>query len=499
MSLNSLKLTREYQDLIQNQEARQLLENPLLQEDVWHTVDDLGLKINEHRRCLRLNFSNFSQDWFKLLVKLYTLVRAKSGISVNTIQSDIYYLRKFSFFLDEQSIYISKQITDQVFENFNYYVRSKGFKQNTINRFYETISKLFDICRQEGWVEVNTYWFKGKTKGVYPQNDKINYLPEEVWNQLDQNLHYLPESVQRMVLMIRTTGVRIGELCNMPFDCIRKRGQQWRIRFTTEKYDTIDELPIATPELVAVIKEQQEYIRQQLGEGHDKLFCGNKRGAISAVKKDAHEMLFEPKPKVMSSQSFNKWLNRLASKCDIRSKDGELWHFNSHQFRRTVATIMTNAGVRDLIIQKYLRHRSPHMQNHYKHLLKQVLGDELEELMRQKKYVDITGKVVASHQPKNPLTEFLRRRMYQITTQYGECHRPVLKAPCQTVNACWRCKEWRTSTDDLPYLKEDLKRVEEELQIAQRLGMVRQQQGLEGDRQSLLNCLKGLEEVNDGD
>ncbi|KOP26880.1 hypothetical protein AMR41_07935 [Hapalosiphon sp. MRB220] len=65
-----------------------------------------------------------------------------------------------------------------------------------------------------------------------------------------------------MVLVIRTMGVRIGELCNMPFDCLRKRGDQWRIRFVTEKYETTDELPIAVPELVAVIKEQQEYIRQ---------------------------------------------------------------------------------------------------------------------------------------------------------------------------------------------------------------------------------------------
>ncbi|MEO1559734.1 MAG: hypothetical protein AAFS12_08910 [Cyanobacteria bacterium J06632_19] len=71
----------------------------------------------------------------------------------------------------------------------------------------------------------------------------------------------------------------------------------------------------------------------------------------------------------------------------------------------------------------------------------------------------------------------LRRRMYQITTQYGECHRPILKNPCQTVNACWRCSYWRVSNDDLTYLKEDLTRVKAELDISQNLGMIRQQQG----------------------
>jgi integrase/recombinase XerD len=198
----------------------------------------------------------------------------------------------------------------------------------------------------------------------------------------------------------------------------------------------------------------------------------------------------------MNCETFNKWLNKLATQKNICSKNGEQWHFASHQFRRTVATIMTNAGIRDLIIQKYLRHRSPDMQDYYKNILKQVLKDEYQELIKVNKYVDITGKVVDSHKPTNPVTEYLRRKMYQITTQYGECHRPTLKNPCPTVNSCWRCKEWRVSNVDLPYLKEDLQRVEEELHISEELGMIRQTQGLESDRQSLQNCIKGLEKNN---
>ena len=88
--------------------------------------------------------------------------------------------------------------------------------------------------------------------------------------------------------------------------------------------------------------------------------------------------------------------------------------------------------------------------------------------------------------------------MYQITTQYGECHRPQLKSPCQTVNACWRCEHWRTSTDDLDYLKEDLARLESERNVAHQLGIVRQEKGLINDQQSLMIRLQGLEEINHG-
>ena len=254
------------------------------------------------------------------------------------------------------------------------------------------------------------------------------------------------------------------------------------MRLLTEKYQIEDELPICA-ELVVVIQEQQKYIRKQFGSSYHNLFGSNERD--------------KPIPKIMSAGTFNRWLNRLAKKYSICTNNGQIWHFSSHQFRKTLATAMTNAGVRDLIIQKYLRHRSPDMQNHYKHLLKQVLGEEYRELMKETKYVDSTGKLIAIHKPKNPNTELLRRKMYQVTTQYGECHRPVLKSPCQTVNACWRCEHWRTATDDLKALKEDLQRVEAELEIATKLEMLRQQQGLASDQQSLAIRIQGLEKIND--
>ena len=477
-----------YPDWIQKLEAQQLIENPLLKKDTWHTVDDLGLKLNEHQKCLTFKFGEIDQDWLKLLSKIYILLRSRLNLSTQHLKNQILYLKRFSQFLRHQSIYSAEKIDNQCFENFDYYLRSLNLSESSIRLHYTTLNNFFLLCRTEGWLEVNTYWFEGRRRGkTSPKNDEIEYIPEEVWHQIEQHLHCLPEPIQRMILVIKTTGMRIGELLNLPLDCLKKRENQWRLRLMTEKYQTEDELPISQS-LVVVIKEQQKYIKQHFGKSYQKLFCSNNG------KKYCD---FIPAPRVMTTNTFNRWLNQFSQEYNICSKDGQNWHFKSHQFRKTIATIMTNAGVRDLIIQKYLRHRSPDMQNYYKHLFKQVLGDEYQELIKEKKYVDNTGKIATSYQPKNPLTELLRRKMYQITTQYGECHRPLLKSPCQTVNACWRCQHWRTSTDDLNYLKDDLKRVEEELAIAEKLGMVRQQQGLEDDHQSLVIQIEGLEKIND--
>ncbi|EAZ92303.1 tyrosine-type recombinase/integrase [Crocosphaera chwakensis] len=486
--MNQFDFTDDYQNLIQNQETRGLLSNPLLKKDIWHTVDDLGLKVNEHQKTLTINFSDVKLDWFRFVVKLYILVRSRLKLSPGYLKDNVSHLKRFSRFLEANSVYSFDQIDNQTFDDFDYYLRSLNISKRTISLHYVTLKNFFDTCRLEGWVEINTYWFNGRRTGVStPKNDEINYIPEEVWHQLDQNLHHLPEQLQRMVLIIRTTGIRVGELLNLPLDCLRKRGEQWRLRFTTEKYKTEDELPII-PDLVVVIKEQQDYIKDHFEDSYNNLF---------STHSGNHRKRLNPQPKVMNTLTFNTWLNKLSKQCNIQSKNGQLWHFSSHQFRRTVGTVMTNAGVRDLIIQKYLRHRSPDMQNHYKHLLKQVLGEEYQELMKDKKYVDISGKVVARYQPSNPITELMRRKMYQITTQYGECHRPILKSPCQTVNACWRCEHWRTSTDDLVYLKDDLKRLNEEINVAESLGMVKQQQGLEDDCNSLVTRIQGLEAVDE--
>lgn len=468
-----------------NRADRKLIDNPLISKDIWHTIDDLRLTVNQHQKVLTISFNSIYQDWLKLLAKLYIIVRSKRKLSPMYLKNDVFYLGRFSQFIECKSIFSSNQINEQLFEEYDYYLKSLKVSERSISLHYMTLINFFNLCREEEWLNVNTYWFKGKYKNSVIKRDDIDYIPEEVWQQLDEHLHYLPEPLQRMVIIIRGTGLRIGELLNLPLDCLRQRGSQWRLRFLTEKYQIVDELPICE-ELVIVIKEQQEYIKQHFGGSYDYL-CNSNGGSHHYI----------PVARVMKLDSFNRWLNKLARQWNIRTEEGQLWHFKSHQFRKTLATVMTNAGVRDLIIQKYLRHRSPEMQEYYKRLLKEVLGQEYRELMKESRYADSTGKLVAQHQPRNPITELVRRKMYQITTQYGECHRPILKSPCQTVNACWQCEHWLTSTEDLSALKDDLYRVEDELQTASKLGMVRQQQGLDADRQRLVVRIEGLEKASD--
>jgi integrase/recombinase XerD len=466
--------------------VRNLHDNYLINKDIWSITNDLKLKNNQHSIISSISFELIQQDWLRLLVKLYVLVRSSRKISAGTIYSDIVILNRFSKFIYQQSVSTPAHINNHLFEDYNcYLLDSLNLAPNTIRASNQCLANFFNICREEDWLKIDTYWFRGRCKISSPQNESIEYIPEEVWQKLNEHLHHLTEPMQRMIIVIRSTGLRIGELLNLPLDCLRQKGGQWRLRFLTEKYQVVDELPICN-ELVVVIKEQQEYIRQQFNDEYSNLFGSSNR-------------FNKALPRIMRITTFNNRINRLAREYNICDNQGKVWHFKSHQFRKTLATTMTNAGVRDLIIQKYLRHRNSDMQNYYKHLSKEVLGEEYEELMKDTNYVNSMGELVAAHKPQSLVTEIIRRKMYQITTQYGECHRPVLKTPCQTVNSCWRCESWLTSTEDLPALERDAHRVKAELDVAAELGMIRQQQGLTVDLEKLEIRIKGLKKVNDKD
>ena len=249
----------------QNIKAKQLLKNPLLEKDVWRTIEDLGLEINQHNKVLTVSFKAIKLDWFKFLVKLYILLRSQRQISSAHINHEVCYLSRFSQFLDYQSIINPGQINDQLFEDFEDHLRRLKLSEKTVMAYFLSLKTFFNLCRQEGWLNINTYWFKGKTRRLGAQTNKIDYIPEKVWQQLDEHLHYLPEPLQRIVLIIRATGLRIGEILNLSLDCLRQRDKQWRLRFLTEKYKVEDEIPICA-ELVTVIQEQQAYIRQHFGK-----------------------------------------------------------------------------------------------------------------------------------------------------------------------------------------------------------------------------------------
>jgi hypothetical protein len=122
--VNKLYLREDNPDWIQRLEAEPLLNNPLLKKDIWQTVEDLNLKLNEHHKVFTFKFGNISQPWLKLFCKLYILRRSRLNLSVQYLKNQILYLKRFSQFLSSKSINFPEEIEAQCWEDFDYYLRS---------------------------------------------------------------------------------------------------------------------------------------------------------------------------------------------------------------------------------------------------------------------------------------------------------------------------------------------------------------------------------------
>lgn len=188
--------------IAQNIEAKKLLSNPLLQKDIWLTIEDLGLKINKHNRILTIKFERIEQNWLKLLVKLYILIKSQRRLSPQHLKDEVVNLTQFSKFISSKSILNSEQINNQLFEEFDYYLNTlisqqtqKTLSAKSIYNKYASLVNFFNLCRQEKWLTINSHWLKDKRKIYYqrPNNDELKYIPEEIWQQLDESLHHLPE------------------------------------------------------------------------------------------------------------------------------------------------------------------------------------------------------------------------------------------------------------------------------------------------------------------
>ncbi len=467
----------------------------LLSKDIWLTEEDLGLKTHQHSPVKHLNFSLLKQSWLKKRAKQYIIYKRIQGIKISTLSNYLLMFNNLSRFLETKSLNCFSEIDENILDLFVKQVSKKSQSSRQIH--IGSLKGFLDTGNLEGWFKISTYTLKEYSKGKKYNQVNINYIPDEVLQQLDENLHFFPEPIQRLVVLMKTLGLRACEALNMKFDCLRQhRDGNWDIEFVNWKFqERLDRLPI-NEYLVSLIKQQQKYIRDNLGENFDILFCGNQLGY--AVQKTGQVIPFLPSPRTLTRQSFNRYLNQLAKRCNIQDKTGNIFDFKTHQFRRTVATKMANQGVRTYIIQCYLRHLSPSMIKHYIELLPETIKKEMEAFRKNNKIVDITGGEVKQENPEahDYMREWLREKMQPRALSMGFCKRPELLKPCPHANTCMSCEHFRLNEDDLPALKQNLERNRQLKSESIKNGYERQIYIIEQDENQLIKLINSLEDNN---
>ncbi len=447
------------------------------EKDVWD-LRKMGAKLNPSRSTYFLNFTQISQPWLQVAVKQfckYTLAVFSPAETSNRLYS----LKVFSNFLKATHPSLQPSEIDRalILEYAHHMVIDER-PNNARIRLLSHLRTFLELCAREQWLDVPDKRLIYSED--FPKHEKAQprFVPEEVMRQLNQHLDDLPPYIKRMTLIIQEVGMRIGELCRCPFDCLMQDAQgDFFIRYYQYKMKKEHSVPISR-ELAAVIQEQQQAVREDYGQ----------MTFLFPSPSNWH------KGEPIRQWSFAQKLNALAYEKDIRDDSGKLWRFQAHQFRHTVGTRMINLGVPQHIIQRYLGHESPGMTSVYAHIHDQTLKDEFAKFKR--KIVDVTGKVIIPEATPEDTPEFqwFKRNVLAQALPNGSCALPIVTGECPHANACLTCAHFRTDTRYLPEHKKQLEQTNRVIDTATANGWNRQVEMNQRVKTNLEKIIASLEE-----
>ena len=257
-----------------------------------------------------------------------------------------------------------------------------------------------------------------------------------------------PQAMRIMMLQARL-GRRISEILMLDPDPLlpltagpaapEPGAMTARLRYQQTKIDGAPDTILVDAEVVAIIREQQDWAAAWLGEHAAPgarpryLFLG---------------LLFNrnaDRPYV--SATLHRAVTELARRLGIRDSAGRLVDFQrTHRFRHTRATSLLNAGVPIHVVQRYLGHLSPAMTMHYAQTLAET--HEAEFLRYRKLTADARDLQIGAADLYDMLQ--LDQRTDRILPN-GWCLLPPRQS-CDRGNACLTCDKFATDATFLPEL-----------------------------------------------
>jgi integrase/recombinase XerD len=458
-------------------------------DDVFSAAE-LGCSIPPHGndRTANIKFAEIEQDWFKVEAKKFIKHIARNEVTFNLVKMRLTGLKNFSsFLLSFPDINCMEDIDRSVMLKFIDYLGARKVRSQWKNGVIYTLKIFFEAGVINEWFTVKPHLIRDGDMFKTDNKSLPRYIPNEVIRQLEKHINHLPEPMMRSVLVVKECGLRAGELCQLPLDCLKRDSKGgWFIQFMRLKIQEETNIPISI-ELADHIQKQQKYIQEHLDD-FPYLFCSGKYSREG----------FIPNNKIMNLGLFNWRLNKLAKDFNICDSTGKLWKFQSHQFRHTVGTSMINNGVPQHIVQKFLGHESSEMTSRYAHIHDSTLRREIDKYVGAK-VVDITGQVIESLTPEidsDSALQWMKSKIISETLSSGYCGLPA-QLTCGKGNACLTCSDFRTTIEFLDQHKQHLERVNQVLEVATANDWTRQIQVNQDVKNSLEKIINTLEENSD--
>ena len=231
--------------------------------------------------------------------------------------------------------------------------------------------------------------------------------------------HIEPDPFRKLcVLLLARTGMRVGELCNLPADPVVKIGEHHWLHVPVGKLRNDRYVPLH-PELVELIKAWQ----------------GDNTVHISRTGR-----LLTDKVSAVDRHRVTRMVRRIAKRAGIG-------HVHPHQLRHTLATQAINRGMRLEAVAALLGHKNLEMTMTYARIADRTVADE---------YFEVSTKVdhlYSNQLPADAEGPNMRRlrQQHQRMLGNGWCQRPA-EMDCHYETICETCTYYATDPSHIPVL-----------------------------------------------
>jgi len=186
---------------------------------------------------------------------------------------------------------------------------------------------------------------------------------------IQQELLRRNDWLSNALLLLRHTGMRIGECLDLPFDCLRRIGDgQWALHVPLGKLRTERLVPVDA--FACGIVQRLQRLRSQ----------------NTSVRDDF--LLARPRGRARLGYELRIALHKIATGVGIRTR------IVPHQFRHSFATEMIRAGVSLPVLMKLLGHKTPKMTLRYVEVSLADIQHAFQLAQSQPRHLAPTPKIV---------------------------------------------------------------------------------------------------------
>lgn len=475
-------------------------------KDIWNVKNIPNARYNKSGTHYLIKFDKF-KPCFKKLVKLFAKLQI-SIVSFNTLQRKIIGIKYFFDFLQNEYpdwTDLTKLQRNQIENYLIYYKQNYGhFSQDCNWKHIVAVREFIEYLQRSELSEapnkpINTLFFKEDLPKLQKLNEnQIKYIPETVLNQLETLLSKNPEELNPplsesdveyipIITLLMSTGWRGSDVLNLRYDnclVITKKGYylQGDIPKTEVKHHR-----------VPITKEVADVLQAVIEQTKEKSTPENNPNKYLFVRTNGKR-----KGKPISRIDIQGTLKKWAKRYNIVDIDGKIYHFKNHAFRHTKGVELINNGMNFMHIMKWFAHSSPEMTLHYAKIADDTLRKEWEKAQETKNLlvrVDLNNGNVSEMDLDEDIIhwEYIKSNVEAVRVPLGYCLASKKEGCPFVVTPCLTCPNFCTTPDNLPDFEQEIKRVEEHIEITRNFPIYN-----EKTKEQLENLIKIRDYLNQG-